>query len=141
MSRPDILKQVRTRIEHAAPGDIFIPADFSDLGEARKIAMCLSRLREDGTLRPWPEAKDMESAPTMCKGCSPLAGAKRRRSGNARAVPQSSEWRTYGPAKADPYVRHSENAFNPCFFGILSFRRHAAEKAGSHTEAAATEHL
>ncbi len=50
MSRPDILKQVRTRIEHAAPGDIFIPADFSDLGEARKIAMCLSRLLEEGTL-------------------------------------------------------------------------------------------
>ncbi len=50
MPRPDILKQVRTRIEHAAPGDIFIPADFSDLGEARKITMCLSRLHEAGTL-------------------------------------------------------------------------------------------
>ena len=50
MARPDILKQVRTRIENAAPGDIFIPADFSDLGEARKITMCLSRLLEDGTL-------------------------------------------------------------------------------------------
>lgn len=50
MSRPDILKQVRMRIEHSAPGDIFIPADFSDLGEARKIAMCLSRLLEEGTL-------------------------------------------------------------------------------------------
>ena len=50
MPRPDILKQVRTRIEHAAPGDIFIPADFSDLAEARKITMCLSRLHEDGTL-------------------------------------------------------------------------------------------
>ena len=50
MARPDILKQVRVRIENAAPGDIFIPADFSDLAEARKIAMCLSRLREDGTL-------------------------------------------------------------------------------------------
>ena len=50
MARPDILKQVRTRIKHAAPGDIFIPADFSDLAEARKIAMCLSRLYEDGTL-------------------------------------------------------------------------------------------
>jgi len=50
MSRPSILKQVRTRIELAAPGDIFIPADFSDLGEARKITMCLSRLLEEGTL-------------------------------------------------------------------------------------------
>lgn len=50
MARPDILKQVRARIENAAPGDIFIPADFSDLGEARKVAMCLSRLFEDGTL-------------------------------------------------------------------------------------------
>ena len=50
MSRLDILKQGRTRIEHAAPSDIFIPADFSDLGEARKIAMCLSRLLEEGAL-------------------------------------------------------------------------------------------
>lgn len=50
MARPDILKQVRVRIENAAPGDIFIPADFSDLAEARKITMCLSRLHEDGTL-------------------------------------------------------------------------------------------
>ena len=49
MARPDILKQVKLRIENAAPGDIFIPADFSDLAEARKITMCLSRLHEDGT--------------------------------------------------------------------------------------------
>ena len=50
MARPDILKQLKLRIENAAPGDIFIPADFSDLAEARKITMCLSRLHEDGTL-------------------------------------------------------------------------------------------
>ena len=50
MARPDILKQVRARIEKASPGDVFIPADFSDLAEARKITMCLSRLLEDGTL-------------------------------------------------------------------------------------------
>lgn len=50
MARPDILKQVKLRIENAAPGDIFIPADFSDLAEARKITVCLSRLHEDGTL-------------------------------------------------------------------------------------------
>ena len=50
MVRPDTLKQVRTRIENAAPGEIFIPADFSDLAEARRITMCLSRLYEDGTL-------------------------------------------------------------------------------------------
>ena len=51
MARPDILNQVRVRIENASPGDIFIPADFSDLAEARKITMCLSRLHEDGTLK------------------------------------------------------------------------------------------
>ena len=50
MVRPDTLKQVRTRIENAAPGEIFIPADFSDLAEARRITMCLSRLNKDGTL-------------------------------------------------------------------------------------------
>jgi len=50
MARPNIINQVRTRIENAAPGDIFIPADFSDLAEARKISMCMSRLLEDGTL-------------------------------------------------------------------------------------------
>ena len=50
MARPDILKQVRARIETAAPGEIFIPSDFSDLAESRKVAMCLSRLFEDGTL-------------------------------------------------------------------------------------------
>ena len=50
MARPLIMKQVRARIEEASPGDIFIPADFSDLAEARKITMCLSRLHEDGTL-------------------------------------------------------------------------------------------
>ena len=50
MARPDILKQVRVRIENASPGDIFIPADFSDLAEARKITMCLSRLHENGTI-------------------------------------------------------------------------------------------
>ena len=47
---PDILKQIRTRIENATPGEIFIPADFSDLAEARRITMCLGRLYEDGTL-------------------------------------------------------------------------------------------
>ena len=51
MARPEILKQIRARIEAAAPGDIFIPADFSDLTEARKVATCLSRLLEDGTLK------------------------------------------------------------------------------------------
>ena len=51
MARPEILKQIRTRIEAAAPGDIFIPADFSDLTEARKVTTCLSRLLEDGTLK------------------------------------------------------------------------------------------
>ena len=51
MARPDILNQVRARIEHASPGEIFIPADFSDLAEARKITMCLSRLLEEGTLQ------------------------------------------------------------------------------------------
>ena len=50
MARPLIMKQVRARIEEATPGDIFIPADFSDLAEPRKITMCLSRLHEDGTL-------------------------------------------------------------------------------------------
>ena len=50
MARPDILNQVRVRIEQAKPGDIFIPADFSDLGEACKITMCLSRLLKEGTL-------------------------------------------------------------------------------------------
>ena len=50
MARPDILKQVRGRIKNASPGDIFIPADFSDLAEARKITMCLSRLHENGTI-------------------------------------------------------------------------------------------
>ena len=50
MARPDILKQIRTRIENASPGAIFIPADFSDLAEARKITMCLSRLLGEGTL-------------------------------------------------------------------------------------------
>ena len=50
MARPDILKQVHARIETAAPGDIFIPADFSDLAESRKVSMCLSRLFEGGTL-------------------------------------------------------------------------------------------
>ena len=51
MARPEILKQIRTRIEAATPGDIFIPADFSDLTEARKVTTCLSRLLEDGTLK------------------------------------------------------------------------------------------
>ena len=50
MARPDILNQVRARIEKALPGEVFIPADFSDLAEARRITMCLSRLLEDGTL-------------------------------------------------------------------------------------------
>lgn len=50
MPRPDILKQVRARVKNASPGDIFIPADFSDIAEARRITMCLSRLREEGTL-------------------------------------------------------------------------------------------
>lgn len=50
MHRPDTLKQVRTRIELANPGDVFIPADFSDLAEARRITMCLSRLLEEGAI-------------------------------------------------------------------------------------------
>ncbi len=50
MHRPDTLKQVRARIELANPGDVFIPADFSDLAEARRITMCLSRLLEEGAI-------------------------------------------------------------------------------------------
>ena len=50
MARPGILNQVRARIEKASPGEVFIPADFSDLAEARRITMCLSRLLKDGTL-------------------------------------------------------------------------------------------
>ena len=50
MYRPDTLKQVRARIELANPGDVFIPADFSDLAEARRITMCLSRLLEEGAI-------------------------------------------------------------------------------------------
>ena len=50
MARPGILNQVRARIEKASPGEVFIPSDFSDLAEARRITMCLSRLLEDGTL-------------------------------------------------------------------------------------------
>lgn len=50
MARPDILNQVRRRINEAPAGDVFIPSDFSDLAEAKKITMCLSRLTDDGTL-------------------------------------------------------------------------------------------
>ena len=50
MARPSILRQVKARIENAAPGDVFIPSDFSDLAEAKKITMCLSRLLKEGSL-------------------------------------------------------------------------------------------
>ncbi len=50
MARPNILKQVLARVESASAGDVFIPADFSDLAEARRITMCLSRLHEEGAL-------------------------------------------------------------------------------------------
>ena len=50
MARPNYLEQIRNRITHAKPGEVFIPSDFFDIAEAVKINMCLNRLKETGEL-------------------------------------------------------------------------------------------
>lgn len=50
MARPDYLKQMRERIDHAEAGTVFIPSDFVDIAEAAKVNMCLKRLKESGEL-------------------------------------------------------------------------------------------
>lgn len=51
MKRPDILEQVKARIQSAKDGSVFIPSDFFDIAEAVKINMCLNRLEETGELQ------------------------------------------------------------------------------------------
>ena len=48
--RPDYLRQMRERIDHAETGTVFIPSDFADIAEAAKVNMCLKRLKESGKL-------------------------------------------------------------------------------------------
>ena len=50
MVRPDYLRQMRERIDHAETGTVFIPSDFADIAEAAKVNMCLKRLKESGKL-------------------------------------------------------------------------------------------
>lgn len=50
MSRPVILDQMRKRISSASDGTVFIPADFSDLADQKKITACISRLYDEGSL-------------------------------------------------------------------------------------------
>ncbi len=50
MARPDYLRQMRERIDHAEAGTVFIPSDFVDIAEAAKVNMCLKRLKESGEL-------------------------------------------------------------------------------------------
>lgn len=50
MTRPDYLRQIRERIDHAEAGTVFIPSDFADIAEATKVNMCLKRLKESGEL-------------------------------------------------------------------------------------------
>ena len=50
MTRPDYMKQIKTRIDAAEPGAVFIPSDFFDIAEAVKVNMCLNRLIKNGDL-------------------------------------------------------------------------------------------
>lgn len=50
MARPDYLRQIRERVDHAEAGTVFIPSDFADIAEAAKVNMCLKRLKESGEL-------------------------------------------------------------------------------------------
>lgn len=50
LARPDYLRQMRERIDHAEAGTVFIPSDFVDIAEAAKVNMCLKRLKESGEL-------------------------------------------------------------------------------------------
>ena len=88
MARPDILKQVRARIEKAPLGDIFIPADFSDLGEARRISMCLSRLHEDGTLEKVKRGVYMKPRFSKLLNCS----VPPREDAVAKAIARNYGW-------------------------------------------------
>ena len=50
MTRPDYLRQMQERIDHAEAGTVFIPSDFADIAEAAKVNMCLKRLKESREL-------------------------------------------------------------------------------------------
>lgn len=46
------LSEIRSRIQKAEPGAVFIPSDFFDVAEPVKVNMCLKRLKDSGELQP-----------------------------------------------------------------------------------------
>lgn len=50
--RATYLSEIRSRIQKAEPGAVFIPSDFFDVAESVKVNMCLKRLKDSGELQP-----------------------------------------------------------------------------------------
>ncbi|MCD8309352.1 MAG: DUF6088 family protein [Clostridia bacterium] len=51
MNKPDILNQIKNRIDTSENGSIFVASDFADIADNKKIGTSLSRLADEGLLR------------------------------------------------------------------------------------------
>lgn len=51
MNKPDILNQIKNRIDASENGSIFVVSDFADIADNKKIGTSLSRLADEGLLR------------------------------------------------------------------------------------------
>ncbi len=51
MNRPIFISEIRSRIESAKDGSVFVASDFADITETKRISECLERLTDSDTLR------------------------------------------------------------------------------------------
>lgn len=51
MIKPYIINEIISRIEHADKGSVFVPSDFSDIADTKKIATILARIESVGKLK------------------------------------------------------------------------------------------
>lgn len=51
MNKPEILNDIKRRINEAGAGSVFVVADFADIAENAKIATSLGRLEDDKIIR------------------------------------------------------------------------------------------
>ena len=51
MNRPNYIREIRSRIDAAQIGSVFVASDFADITETKRISECLVRLSNDNTLK------------------------------------------------------------------------------------------
>ena len=51
MNKPDYMRKIRSRIEAAKIGSVFVASDFADITEAKRVSEYLARLTTDDTVK------------------------------------------------------------------------------------------